>query len=229
MSDDLLDESYALLLKCIPYWYGNLAVIENLSPSKIGHLISNGKLQLTGDNFSLLKKHFNNQYAILVERYIDSYMENIGKLELDSTGLMHLLKSKIVSIDQKLTILNNISVGIVDDQSDLTRLIFEFLLSQESCPKLNLSLVESLVTQSGPLHEKVKLIVKQAGDLATAEIEKLLTLSGPPISGISNNQKPTVENNETYIQLAEMLIDKGILSSFKEEDEDTIRMYPKKS
>jgi hypothetical protein len=64
--------------------------------------------------------------------------------------------------------------------------------------------------------------------LATPEIEKLLTLSGSPISSIPNNENPSIEKNKTYKQLAEMLIEKGILSSF-EEDGDVIRMNPKKT
>ncbi|MEQ1726604.1 MAG: hypothetical protein HOP24_08215 [Sideroxydans sp.] len=229
LSTELSDECYFYLIKCIPYWYPDLPGIEKLSNAKISHIISHGKLQFTEPNFNALKNHFNNQYASLVEKNVDSYLKEIEKFTLDPTGLMHLIKSKVVSTDQKITILNSVDAGIIDDNTDLVRLIFEFLLSQNSCPKLNLSLVESLVAQSLPIDEKVKLIVNQAADLATSEIENLLTLSGPPISGIPNNQKPTVENNETYKQLAEMLIDKGILSSFKEEDEDTIRMYPKKS
>lgn len=229
LSTELSDECYVYLIKCIPYGYSDLPGIENLSNAKISHIISHGKLQFTEQNFDALKKHFNHLYALLVEKNIDTYLDNISKFELDSTGLSHLLKSKVISTDQKVTIMNNVDAGVVDDQPDLTRLIFEFLLNQESCPKLNLSLVENLVTQNGPLDEKAKFIVKQAGDLTATEIENLLALSGPPISGIPNNQKPTVENNETYKKLAEMLIDKGILSSFKEEDENTIRMYPKKS
>lgn len=229
LSTELSDECYFYLIQCIPYWYPDLPGIEKLSNAKISHIISHGKLQFTEPNFNALKNHFNNQYTSLVEKNIDSYLKEIEKFTLDPTGLMHLIKSKVVSTDQKITILNSVDAGIIDDNSDLARLIFEFLLSQNSCPKLNLSLVDSLVSQSLPIDEKVKLIVNQAADLATSEIENLLTLSGPPISGIPNNQKPTVENNETYKQLAEMLIDKGILSSFKEEDKDTIRMYPKKS
>ncbi len=229
LSTELSDECYFYLIQCIPYWYPDLPGIEKLSNAKISHIISHGKLQFTEPNFNALKNHFNNQYTSLVEKNIDSYLKEIEKFTLDPTGLMHLIKSKVVSTDQKITILNSVDAGIIDDNTDLARLIFEFLLSQNSCPKLNLSLVDSLVSQSLPIDEKVKLIVNQAADLATSEIENLLTLSGPPISGIPNNQKPTVENNETYKQLAEMLIDKGILSSFKEEDKDTIRMYPKKS
>lgn len=229
LSDDLFDESYALLLKCIPYWYGQLDGIENLSSPKIGHLISQGKLQFTENNYNKLKEHFNNQYALLIEKNIVPYLENIEKYKLDSTGLMHLLKSKVVTADQKITILNSVDADILSDNIVLVRLAFEFLLSQKSCPKINFPIVESLASQSMPIQDKVKLIIEQAKHLTTSEIEKLITRSGPPLSGITSNQKPTFENNKTYKQLAEMLIELGILSSFKEEDEDTIRMYPKKS
>jgi hypothetical protein len=228
LSTGLSDESYAQLLKCIPYIFNRLTGIESLSTSKIGHMLSQNKLGLTEANFNSMKKHFNNQYALLIEKNIDSYLENIGKFELDSTGLTHLLKSKIVSADQKFTILNNIDAAIFDDNAILTHLIFEFLLSQKAHPKLNLSLVENLIAQSSPIHEKAKLIIKQAKHLATPEIEKLLTLSGSPISSIPNNENPSIEKNKTYKQLAEMLIEKGILSSF-EEDGDVIRMNPKKT
>ncbi|MDO8349771.1 MAG: hypothetical protein Q7S94_01295, partial [Gallionella sp.] len=229
LSTDLIDDSYVYLIKSIPYWYSDLPGIENLSNAQISHIISHGKLQLTEANFNTLKKHFNSQYAHLIEKNIDTYLEKIGEFGLDSVGLKIILKSKDVSADQKITILNNVDAGIIDDNTDLVRLIFEILLSKESCPKLNLPLVESLVAQSSHIHEKVKLIVKQAEHLEIAEIEKLLTLSGPPISGIPNNQKPIVENNETYKQLAEMLIAKGILSSFKEEDKGMIRLHPKRT
>lgn len=227
LSNDLSDESYAQLLKCIPYLFNRLAGIENLSTSKIGHMLSQNKLGLTEANFNLLKKHFNNQYALLVEKNIGFYLENIGKFELDSTGLIHLLKSKAVSGDQKITILNSIDAAIFDDNAVLVRLIFEFLLSQKTLPQLNLSLVENLIAQSNPIHEKVKLIIKQAKHLVTTEIEKLLTLSGSPISGIPNNENPSIEKNKAYKQLAEMLVEKGIISSF-EEDGDVIKMYPPK-
>ena len=229
LSTDLIDDSYAYLIKCIPYWYSDLQGIENLSNAQISHIISHGKLQLSEANFNTLKKHFNSQYAHLIEKNIDAYLENIGKFGLDPVGLKIILKSKVVSADQKIIILNNVDAGIIDDNADLARLIFEILLSKESCPKLNLPLVESLVAQDIHIHEKVKLIVKQAEHLASLEIEKLLTLSGPPISGIPNNQKPIVENNEIYKQLAEMLIEKGILSSFKEEDKGMIRLHPKRT
>jgi hypothetical protein len=227
LSTELSDECYVYLIKCIPYWYPDLPGIEKLSNAKISHIISHGKLQFTEPNFNALKTHFNNQYASFVEKNIDSYLEDVGKFVLDSTGLLHLLKSKVASPDQKLIILNSVDADIIDEQTDLVRLIIKFLLSQNSRLKLNLPLVENIVAQSIPIQEKAMLIVKQAGDLETSEIEKLLTLSGPPISGISNNQKPSVENNETYKQLAEILIAREILSSFKEEDGNMLRMYPK--
>jgi hypothetical protein len=203
--------------------------IEKLSNAKISHIISERKLQFTEPNFNALKKHFNNQYASHIEKNIGTYLKEIKKFPLDSTGLMYLIKSKAVSSDQKILILSSVDSGIIDNRPDLARQIIEFLLSQKSCPKLNLPLIENLVAQNVSVEKKVKLIVKQAENFQPFEIGRLLTLSGPPISGIPNKQKPTVENNETYKQLAEMLIDKGILSSFKVEDEDTIRMYPKKS
>ena len=227
LSTELSDDCYIYLIKCIPYWYPDLPGIDKLSNAKVGHIISHRKLQFTEPNFNALKMHFNNQYASFVEKNIDAYLKDVGKFELDSTGLTHLMKSKVVSPDQKLAILNSVDAGIIDEQTDLVRLINKFLLSQETHMKLNLSLVENIVAQSIPIHEKAMLIVNQAGDLKTSEIEKLLTLSGPPISGISNNQKPTVENNETYRQLAEILIAREILSSIKEEDGNMLRMYPK--
>ncbi|RFC38213.1 MAG: hypothetical protein DID89_2727548419 [Candidatus Nitrotoga sp. CP45] len=229
LSTDLIDDSYGYLIQCIPYWYSDLPGIERLTNTKISHIISNGKLQLTEENFNSLKKHFNSQYARLIEKNIDNYLDNIGEFELDAVGLKIILKSKVVSADQKITILNNVDAGIIVENSELTLLIFEILLSKESCSKLNLPLVESLVAQDVYIHEKVKLIVKQAEHLASLEIEKLLTLSGPPISGIPNNQKPIVENNDIYKQLAEMLIEKGILSSVKEDDKGMIRLHPKRT
>lgn len=156
-------------------------------------------------------------------------MENICKFRLDSVGLEFVLKSNVFTTDQKITILNAVDVLIIDNNTDLAYLIFEILLNKKSCQKVNFLQVEKLVAQKIHIHKKVKLITKQAEHLTSLEIARLLTLSGPPLSGIPNNQKPSVENIEIYKELAEMLINKSILSSFKEDDKGMIRLHPKRT
>lgn len=224
----LTDKSYEQLIKCIPYWYSSFFGIENVSNTKVGIMIREGKFQFTEENFIALKKSFNSLYGLFVEKNIGAYLENISKYKLDSVGLQMLLNSKTISADQKITIVGNVDATIFDNKVELTSSIYQILLGQAACPKLNLPLLEMLLKQNIPMLEKVRLFMTQADNLDVSVISNLLILFGSPISGITSNQHPTVENNEAYKLFSNKLIGKGILSSFKE-DGDTLRLYPKKS
>ncbi len=225
---DLSDESYDNLVKCIPYWYSALPGIENVTNTKIGIMIRNGKLQLTEGNFNTLKEHANNQYALLVEKNIDAFLKGIDKYSLDEVGLQYLLKSKTISDVQKIALLKSIDAIIVNDEVELARTIYNFYLKQKPCPQIEIALQEILLKQNIPTIEKVKLFNTQVDHLDVSVIPNLLTLIGEPISGIASNQQPTLENNATYEVFASKLKETGILSSYKEEGKKTLRLYPKR-
>lgn len=229
LCDDLSDESYEHLLISIPFIYSSIPGIENVSNSKVGILIRHGKLKLTKEIFNLLKENFNTQYALLVEKNISTFIRSIDEYELDPVGLQMLLKSKIISADQKIIIVNAIDASMVDNELELTSLIYDTLLGRIAGQELSLPILGMLLKQKMiPMLEKVKLFNSQVKHLDISVITSLLELFGPPISGITINQQPTVDNNDTYKLFANMLKDKGLISSFKEKD-NMLRLYPKKS
>ncbi|MDD4963444.1 MAG: hypothetical protein PHI11_05930 [Gallionella sp.] len=224
----LSDQSYERLVRCIPYWYSPIPSLENLSSIKVGILIKNGKFQFTQENFDALKKNFNPQYALLVEKHIDDYLQNIATYELDAVGVKYLLKSEAVTTDQKITIIHHVDANTFDGDTELARLVYAILLNPKAHSELRLPLLEVLLKQDRQLSEKVRLLNSQMDFLAEPVISSLITSLGSPFLGIASNQQPVIENSSLNKQFAEKLKEKGIISSFKEKD-GKLRLYPKKN
>ena len=227
----LLDESYILLVKSIPCKFTSLEKISGLSAisnSKVKILIENNNIELNISNFNLLKEDFNDQYVHLVEKNIDSFILEIDQYELDLVGLEILLKSKAISVDKKIIILNSIDVSLIQDKSSLIALIYEILLNIQVCPILNLQLIETLIdAKMVSTADKTKLLDSHLNNLDIPVILNLLKLLGPPISGIAMNQKPSIDNNEVNKSFALKLKHKGIVSTISESSE-SLRLYPKR-
>lgn len=223
---DLSDESYEQLIKSIPYWYPTPPGIDNVSNSKVGLMIKQGKIKLNEETYTVIKENFNNQCAFLVESNIDSYLEGVAKYALDAEELSYLLSSEIITADHKIKIFESIDASIVDINYKLSKLIYDILLNQKVCHQLPLPMLEILLKQNESLLDKVKLFNSQFDYLDESVISDLLIFIGKPISSIVENKQPTVANNDTFREFAEKLKEKSVISSYKE-DGDTLRLYPK--
>ncbi|MBE9576984.1 YobI family P-loop NTPase [Flavobacterium proteolyticum] len=213
--NEINDESYSLITKSSPWWYDNLA-FEKLSENKIKFLIENTCISPTSKSFIELKETFKGLNIYLFETRKKEYFQILDQLAFDSHDIELILKSKIITNSEKLTILEQCSDEIIIQNSILKQL--SFLLSNDNLFVVNDTILNSILNNSLiSVNERILIFNKNYGKYNLSFIESFLLSLGGNYSQITNKKiKAKIEKNTLNHNLLKILEKKGYISSFSD-------------
>ncbi|NFI03479.1 hypothetical protein FC959_03515 [Clostridium botulinum] len=208
----ITEESFNQLVKSIPYRYKNLK-IEDLELSRINTLIRNNKLELTTENYDLLRANYNKSMILYIIHNIDDYLENQIKYELNSEEVLQLLDSSI-DLGSKIKIIKN--VKNIGGNIDLQNKIREYTLKNRI--NLDESILKEIIYNEEDKEKNINLLVNQMDNLSQKTTFELLNIIGDEYSGITNyGNRPRIERNNINEKLAKKLKEKSYVSTITPE------------
>lgn len=218
------DAAYDAMLKSIPYSYGGFSIV-NLSNAKIKGLIAAKTIRLSSANFRYLKETYGERFHIaLIETKPAEFIADLANYAVDGDDLPPLLKSKVLTYEQKKTLLNHVSEAIITSNAETMKLIGLSLFANKpfdaSEAMLNNLLEGTILNQT----EKIKVFLNQSDRVSTPLITEFLNSLGEPYSNITiRGKRPSLPKNAMVEELAKILKDKRYISSFDVHD-DSIRV-----
>ncbi|MDO8452990.1 MAG: hypothetical protein Q7S59_00295 [Sulfurimonas sp.] len=212
LSNDISDEAYSLLLKDI--WFAKYPElnVEHLSSKKIDILLENVKMALTKANIDILKEHFKDKHITLIENFKDEFLEEFDELLLGSSDYEKLLKSSKLSKDDKLNIIEKISLSLYDTDEDLVHTVIGLYI--ENNTKIEFNIFDKLFDKANR-EDALKLLTLQIKYLEIENITSYLKQFAEPYCDIADlGSKPLkLDNNEINLQLINALNEKHYISS----------------
>lgn len=211
-SDEITNESYDLITKSNPWWYGDLN-FENLSENKVESLINNNCINPISKNFVSLKENFDGLNIYLLEKLKTHYFKILDQITFDSDDLELVLKSTMLNNSEKLQILKNCDEGTIITNNNL-KLLSSILLDDNSFIVSDTVLNAILINISVPVINRIKLFIKNSNKYDISYIESFLKILGGVYSQITDTSlKAKIPKSEENRQLLKILEDKNYISS----------------
>ncbi len=226
LNDNIKTNSLEYLLKSIPFKYPSLN-IKNLPEKKIDLLLGYNVLALTSDYINQISEHFgDNKSIILIENYIDEYLNSPSEYILNGNDLNYLLASVKINSEQKVKIIET-NYQHIQENISLLDTVCNILSGYKFIP-LDYDFLKNIIINSSNLESRIKLINIQFESLTEDNITELLKNLGEPYENITINGKSPILDNTSYHQiLINKLLYKGYISSANTKEEK-IRIYTKK-
>jgi hypothetical protein len=217
LEDSFNNESYNYLLKAVPYVYSSLS-FEYLSIEKANSLVQNKTLEVTNENYQLLKDNFNDFYILLIEKNPSVFIENIDTFDLDNSDRLSILKSEKFTINQKVEFLDYHTETVFTTEIELLNQI-GILLNSNLELKIEKEIINAVLLNSNlEALDKIKIFNKYNSLFNNSEIELFLISLDEPYSNITKNgRRPLIENIESNKCLVEILYQKKYISKYDTE------------
>jgi hypothetical protein len=215
LNETINNDSYALLLKSIPYYYTSLN-FENMSKEKTKLMIENGKLGLNQENYNKLRENFVGLHIALIEKRKIELSANIDKLDFDDNDIIVLLKSPVLSFKEKETILTCYGDTDIISSSDILDLIGRILLNHNTF-NISYDVKKAILTKSKlKIDDKLLLFNNINSIFDKKEITAILQSFPKPYSNIAENGKrPNLSQNAVNTDFAKTLKEKKYICDFK--------------
>lgn len=175
-SNDISDDSYSSLVKCVVGSYDSLD-ISALSNRKINSLLENKLLNLSLDNFNFLK--VKEKHIELIIQNIDTFIEDFATYPIDTVDIRMLLESDLISKQHKSKMIKCIDENLLDNDSKVAKLFYEIWMQNFSNEQLDFSFLSKLLNNLG-LYQKsfelrIRLLNTQIKFLSKDEVASILT------------------------------------------------------
>jgi len=213
-TEELSNYVYDLILKSIPYTYKSIH-FEALTEEKVELLIKNNILSFNTENYNLLKDNFNNLHIRFIESKKLQFITSIIDFELNTNDLLSLLKSTILSSEEKNVVIETVDESLINSNNSSLKEIGELILRNSgfriSKSLLNLILVNPQISAI----QKVKIFNLKNNLFENQDITNFLnTLPEPYFDIAIKGKRPSIDNNDINKRLVEILGAKGYISKF---------------
>jgi len=224
LNKEISDDSFQYLIKSIPHSYNELA-FELLSNFKIETMINNGFLNITPSNYKLLRSDFSPLHIKLVESDLNRFKSNIAEYVVNEEDLKVFLSSSEIKDVDKLEIFKHKYDDSTNIDQELAELILGMLLSNRAY-KVSFELANEIIEKAESKDLKVKFITTQIDFFENKYIKALLKiLPYPYFRMVKSRKQPKIENNPINLLLVKKLKKRNIISSYKEIDNNKIRVF----
>ena len=230
LENRLIIESYKSLLQIVSFSYPNLE-IENLDRPKVEALIDEGILSLTPDNFSNLKNYFFGLRLRLVEKWPQDFIKDILQFTLSTADWIDFLNSPKFSSTQKAIICENIDGTLIQAEEKLARTIFLNLQKMDRAAFNSPTLIKlfTSVEDIEEMEEKVDNLNLYFNKLSDQEVKEIMeTFESDYKKILKAYKRPKIARTSRNLILLTELKERGMIKSFKEED-DKYRVIAKQS
>ncbi len=195
--------------------------LSELEEERIKYLIETKGIEFNLYNYQLIADYFENQSADFILENTDQYFLQINEIDIESNVALKLLQDARLQLNEKLIIINTLSVGIVDKQPQLATIICKILSTQQEI-KQSKEFVIELLRNSTNQGYKLALFTQKCITSAYDEafvVEGLTQLGGDYAKiALQKGKRPKLEKNRDNQRLAEFLETKDFISKQFEED-----------
>ncbi|GAB3164209.1 YobI family P-loop NTPase [Telluribacter humicola] len=226
-TDEINLDSYALILKSYKSQITGVD-IDSLSYEKVSLLINESIIEINNVVFNILKDKFNDLHIRYLEINKSKLIDNTTILDLDSDDLWAILKSNVLTVQEKNTILLQVDENIIFSKTESLNLIYHLIVPDNkvslSPPLIN----RLLLNNQFSLVDRIKIFNSKCDMLAKNDITKFLHTLGKPYSDIVKvgyGPVPKVPKTDYNIELVDNLERlKYISSSFSSPKSNMIRI-----
>lgn len=212
LCDEIPDESYTIILSGSIYTRDELP-FENLSETKVTFLINN-VLTTTKANYDLAREHFTTQHIRLLEKDFSKFIQNIDDFETDEKDIVLLLKSSLISIEDKLSYIPKIDEQLITNNSEIAKAVGGVIHDKYSEIVFNsVETVVSIIANTFGAANKVRLIVLFINQLDELNLISLLkTMEG--FDKLFEAKRPTFIKSDENKKLLDILMSKNLIKRF---------------
>jgi hypothetical protein len=224
LCENLNDETYSYLIKSIHYTRNKLS-FENLSSSKVKCLVRS-VLNLTLENYNLLRENFANQHIDLLCKKSETYITEFEKYEIDSDDLFLILDSPSFSNKQKIEIILKVDNALIIEKVEASDKACE-ILSNNPKIEIGYTFIKKLFSKAKHIGNRLKIFNIYFKDFSKPNIDELLVLLPIPYSTIAKKGKrPEIGKTDFEIELVKNLLSARYISS-KTELQNSIKVNTK--
>ena len=214
-SKGISDESYKLITKSCPWWYCDLDFV-NLSENKVKILINNICIKPNEISYNELKEHNNGLNIYLLEKHKVEFLKLLDEIQIDSNDLELVLKSEILTLFEKIKILDACEIDEINTTNNL-RLISSLLVSNSTL-KVNNDIIEKILLEVN-VHseERIILFIRNQAKYDNLFIEKFIDDLDINLVKINDKSiRAKIPKTEANKQFLEILKSRGYISSFSD-------------
>ena len=209
------DEAYKEIVKGAGYYYPQGLSVENLSAAKVRELIEHRTIRLEKNTYDLIKTHFPSLMGLLIEKNIEDYLKAPGDYILEANDFIYLLKSAVVLIAFKTSLLPQISNEMLNGNAELSNLFAKQILQDSPTFAFTSSTLQILM-QHGNLLTKRQIFDKYFNVFTKEELTISLTGLGNDFLLIKpDGEQIELEGDELSISIARKLKEAGLIKEIK--------------
>lgn len=219
--------AYSSLLNSIPFEYDSIDY-QKVNTNQIEAMLSENMLALSNDNFGGLKGKENNLHIKLIEKHQGEFVNNFNEFSLEENDWNLFFKSSSISIDNKLTALQNIDDSVIVDSRQVANTICDILPPDKYIP-LSFEVLDAMFKAHYSVQKRIAILILHFEHLNNSQIQSLVEILGDNYTKLFKKQnKPTFANNPYHNTLFEKLKKRNLISSYKEiEKGNEIRVHAK--
>ena len=219
-TNQLSNETYENILNSIPFKYNGGIDITQLSVEKNKLLIDKKLLNLTNENYNVLRSVSENLHLELIKVNKDIFLNGNFFFELDTDAFYNLLISPDFSFKEKSLITKVVGPSLITSDHRSLKKIGEYCLSSSDFRVSRRILEPLLMSNILSKEDRIKLFNTSCSDLTTDETREFLKQLPEPYFEIAVlGKRPiiadNVENKKLLIYLKELNIIKGFTSTTK--------------
>lgn len=207
LTEKINNECYLSLLKSVPYSYNSLNFVD-LTYDKVRFLIEQNILNMTSENFDLLKSNIPVLANCLIEYKHTDFIKKIDVIEIEDIDVLELVKSVIIPFRIKKEVMNYYDTSIFTNDNGILTIIGNLLLKNNDF-EINETIYKAILCSRSLIsYKKIKLFNKRYNIMGKNSIDQFLNSMNEPYSRITIHGKmPSIELNDTNIEFLRILKD----------------------
>lgn len=216
-TNDLDNAIYRQLLQSVPWPYNRIAELNTIELKKIELLINARKLNLTDENYKVVREHFADLHIDLIKKHPSEFLKNVSTFEANENDIYQLLNALEFSTAQKGIIARAVDQTIIMGSNRLMKLCGELLLAAADFTILKESIQKIVLSKSLSTSQRIQLFNKQRDLFAKDGIKAFLESLPAPYSEMAIlRRSPTLEYNTDNLAFAVYLKSAGMIVNYSE-------------
>lgn len=228
-SNRLTISAYSSIIESFNGEFKGYGELKDLEQDRLNLLLSHNMLPFCEENADILKE--TDIYADYLIKYHKQLLESISTSLIPNSKVAYkLLTSNVFTYEEKKKIISCISINIFTESDKVANLAL-VVIKNTDLKEINENTVIRIIKNASIEPYKVYIIslLILEYNYDESKITELLNLLGGKYTDIAERTKrPLLDKKKWNIILAEVLKNKGFISSVKEE-KDGIRIHPRKN
>jgi hypothetical protein len=218
------NDSFEKLTVNLPHSYSSAKDFGEISDSKIKSMIKFKRLLLTVVNYIFIKEKFNTLLIYLVEVNSAQFVKDFQNYTIESSLILEILSSQIISSQQKLVVIENSSDEILTGNKSVLVQLAAFL-SINQINKISFALLNNLIANAVSNSQKVQLTNLYFAIIEDSNLKTIIEkVEG--FSKLLSGKRPKVDNVLINSQLIRNLEGKLISKAKILKDNQKIELFP---